>query len=143
VGFITLCAPTARFHGRPPAFCLVVGGLYSVTALLENDHERVTVYTKLGACPRAHTQPLPTSRNRHALLLSYLTVSALIPLKRPALPWSPQHIPTDFVPSLRAQQLFKIVSCSSSRTFIIRPLTPSHAAFGIASFAIASFHFSV
>jgi hypothetical protein len=39
----------------------------------------------LGACPHAHTQPLPTSRNRHALLLSYLTVSALNPLTRPAL----------------------------------------------------------
>jgi len=25
---------------------LIVGGLYSVTALRENDHERVTVYTK-------------------------------------------------------------------------------------------------
>jgi len=42
-----------------------------------------------GACPRAHTRPLPFSRNRHALLLSYLTVSALSPLTRPALSSSP------------------------------------------------------
>ena len=94
----------------------VVGGLYSVTALLENDHERVTVYTKLGACPRAHTQPLPTSRNRHALLLSYLTVSALIPLKRPCIILVPlTHLHRVCSKFLRPK-VYQIMSCTSSRT---------------------------
>ena len=96
----------------------------------------------LGACPRAHTRPFPTSRNRHALLLSYLTVSALSPSKGLHCLGPLNSSPPLFF-FFCAQKLFKIVSCSSSRTFIIRPLTPSHTAFGIASFAIALFHFSV
>ena len=63
----------------------------------------------LGACPHAHTQPLPTSRNRHALLLSYLTVSALNPLTRPALSWSPSRIPTAFVDTLSRKSYFKLL----------------------------------
>jgi len=33
-------------EGIEGASFLIAGGLYSVTALRENDHERVTVYTK-------------------------------------------------------------------------------------------------
>ena len=41
------------------SFFFIVGGLYSVTALRENDQERVTVYTKHRL--KLHSQTTPTN----------------------------------------------------------------------------------